>query len=127
MLDDGTDEPRELRDVIFNLGDHTTHKDRPFTGQPHTDQGLRGKQEVSGIRFRDVADCIVRAMIYGNKDATDEMRRRADDGTLNYNDVYDLDFSGIDPIAIVQNAMCEIEKMMGIYPNIPEPKEGDEK
>lgn len=40
-------------------------------------------------------------------------------GTWSENDVYKLDWDKIDPIAICQNLTCEIEKMMGIYPNIP--------
>lgn len=33
-----------------------------------------------------------------------------------YNDLYQLE--EFDPVAAIQNAMCRIEKMMGIYPNI---------
>jgi len=34
-------------------------------------------------------------------------------------DVYKIDWNNIDPMAIAQNLTCEIEKMMGIFPNIP--------
>ena len=36
---------------------------RPYDGQPHTDQGLRGKTFVSGLTMRDVADCMVRGFL----------------------------------------------------------------
>jgi hypothetical protein len=31
----------------------------------------------------------------------------------------EINFNDIDPLAIAQNLTCEIEKMMGIYPNVP--------
>ncbi len=33
-------------------------------------------------------------------------------------DVYNINWEDIDPIAICQNLTCEVEKMMGIFPNI---------
>jgi hypothetical protein len=39
-------------------------------------------------------------------------------GTWRPQDVYNIDWSKIDPIAICQNLTVEIEKMMGIFPNI---------
>ncbi|KKL81394.1 hypothetical protein LCGC14_1995240 [marine sediment metagenome] len=116
---------RDLGDIIESMTDHTTDPDRPFTGQPHTDQGERGKTEVKGIRFRDLADCMVKAFVNSagsdveDEGLRDELYRRAEDGTLNYNDLYKLDLSEMDPLALVQNTMCRVEKMMGIYPNVP--------
>lgn len=115
----------DLGEIIRRLGDELTNPERPFTGQPYTYSGERGKTEVKGILFRDLADCIVCAFVDAaafsieDEEKRDEMYRRADDGTLNWNDVYDLDFSDVDPIAIVQNACCRVEKAMGIFPNIP--------
>src|SRR3954463_8298631 len=43
--------------------DYRNDRDRPYNGQPWTDQGERGKTEVKGITMRDVADCLVRAML----------------------------------------------------------------
>lgn len=114
----------ELSDIVTALGDHTTDPDRPFTGQPHTDNGERGKTEVRGIRFRDLADCVIKALIDSashtieDKLLRDELVRRADDGTLNYNDVYKLRCGDVDPIALSQNITCRVEKAMGIFPNI---------
>lgn len=115
----------DLGDLLMGLSDHTTDPDRPFTGQPHTDNGGRGKTEVTGIRFRDLADCVVKAWIDAashtieDEVLRDELIRRADDGTLNYNDVYKLECGGIDPLALMQNVCCRVEKAMGIYPNVP--------
>lgn len=112
----------DLRDIIANLTDHTTHKDRPFTGQPHTHDGERGKTEVKGIRFRDLADCSARAYVRAcmmPEELSNELNRRADDGTLNYNDLYRIDDPGMDPVALIQNIICEVEKQMSIYPNVP--------
>ncbi len=107
-----------LGEIVMGSSDHTTDPDRPFTGQPHTENGIRGKTEVKGLRFRDVADCVVKAWI-DSAGATDELRRRADDGTLNYNDVYEIECGDVDPLALMQNVMVRIEKAMGIFPNIP--------
>lgn len=120
----------DLSDLIMGLSDHTTDADRPFTGQPHTDNGERGKTEVQGIRFRDLADCVVKAWIDAaghtieDEALRDELRERADDGTLNYNDLYQLECGDIDPLALVQSVSVRVEKMMGIYPNVP-PLQGD--
>lgn len=117
----------DLGDIISGTLDHTTDPDRPFTGQPHTVTGNRGKTEVRGIRFRDLADCVVKAWIDAavhtieDEALQDELRTRADDGTLNYNDLYRLgDLNEVDPIALMQNVSCRVEKAMGIFPNFRE-------
>lgn len=113
----------DLGNIIEELGNHLTHKDRPFTGQPHTDNGERGKTEVKGIRFRDLADCVVRAIASCALDpdapASQKKYQQLENGTYNWNDLFDLDLERCDPVAIVQNVSCEVEKMMDIYPNIP--------
>lgn len=117
----------DLGDILSRMTDILTHPDRPFTGQPHTDQGERGKTEVKGIRFRDLADCVVRALVDCNvsrlidEDAKLgwELHGRAEDGTLNYNDVFKLPIEGMDPLALVQTVCCQVEKAMGIFPNLP--------
>ena len=115
---------RDLGDIISDLSDHTTDKARPFTGQSHTDQGERGKTEVRGIRFRDLADCAVRAFVDSCPEAGDEMRNRRDDGTLNYNDLFTLDIEEMDPVAFIQNLTCQVEKTMAIFPNLPKGQGG---
>lgn len=39
-------------------------------------------------------------------------------GTWRTQDVYKIDFNGVDPLAVCQNLTNEIEKMMGIFPNV---------
>ncbi len=73
---------------------------------------------VNGLRFRDLADCVVKAFVDSTPGVSDEMYQRADDGTLNYNDLYELDLTEMDPIALIQNICCRVEKTMKIYPNI---------
>lgn len=86
-------------------------RNRPYDGQSHTDLGERGTTLVEGLTMRDVADCIVLGLL-------DACGGVPEDPT--WNSVYVQPGMGdIDPIAAVQNAMCHVEKMMGIYPNVP--------
>lgn len=48
----------------------------------------------------------------------DYVSTKSELGTWRTQDVYKIDFSKVDPLAIAQNLTCEIEKMMGIFPNI---------
>lgn len=127
----------DLSQVIVSLeGSKTMNPDRAYDGQPHTHTGERGKAEVKGLTMRDIRDCFIRAFIISHPYYVyDEVKRvctlkrqepnatlidEANKGTealLDGNDVYDL-VGDIDPIAVSQNLTCEIEKMMGIYPNI---------
>ena len=72
--------------------------------QPHTFTGDRGKYQ----------DMISLRMIY---DAVQEGIRLSC-GADSFDQV---DLEGVDPIAISQNTCCEIERQLGIYPNIPKP------
>jgi len=45
----------------LGFNDINMRRDRPYTGQPHTDTGTRGKTEIKGITFRDIRDCFIRA------------------------------------------------------------------
>ena len=88
-------------------------RDRPYDGQPHTDQGERGKQEVKGLTLRDIADCIVLGFLdAGGIERECPIR----------DDVYTIE-RDLDYVAVIQNAICHVEKMMGIYPNVPKLKE----
>lgn len=114
----------DLGEIISSLTDHSTDPARPFTGQPHTSQGERGKTEVKGIRFRDLQDCAVKAFVDAavldqEKGWAEELGQRAEDGTLNYNDLFEMDLSQMDPVAFIQNLSCRVEKAMGIHPNVP--------
>lgn len=137
---------------IQSTSDYSNLKDREYNGQPWTDDGERGKQEVFGITMRDIRDCLVKAMMasdvseeYMNnfslcwdfsevKSDTDEPKptqylldhqdepayiaTKAKTRNWRIQDIYKLNWDNIDPMAITQNLTCEIEKLMGIFPNI---------
>jgi len=93
---------------------YSLDRNRPYDGQSHTDCGERGKALVEGLTMRDVADCIVQAFL-----TCADMEREYPIR----DDLYSIpDLNEIDPGAIIKNTICNIEKMMNIYPNIPKPK-----
>lgn len=110
-------------------GEINMQRDRPYTGQPWTDAGQRGATEVKGVTFRDIRDCHTRAYILSHayyKDGTlerlepnatiiDEAQKGVN-AAISGNDLYTL-LGDVDPIAVSQNLGCEIEKIMGIFPN----------
>ncbi len=88
-------------------------RNRPYSGQPHTDEGERGKTLIEGLTMRDVADCIVIGFLEASGSYPEDPT---------YGDMYKIeDKDTPSPRAIIQNTVCNIEKMMGIFPNIPEP------
>lgn len=92
-----------------SLAEHLD-RNRPYSGQPHTDHGIRGAQLVSGLTMRDIADCFIRAC-YDSSGLPPEQWPGS---------VYDLPWEDMDIIAVQQNLSCWIEKYMGIYPNLQE-------
>lgn len=48
----------------------------------------------------------------------DFISTKVDTNTWRTQDVFKVNFNSIDPLAVAQNLTCEIEKMMGIFPNI---------
>jgi hypothetical protein len=109
-------------DLGFN--EHNMRRDRPYNGQPHTDTGQRGATEVRGVSFRDLRDCYIRAwcLAMGASDDANmpyyNEAQKGEDAVLCENDVYGLKGT-YDRMAVFQNFSCEIEKLMGIYPNVP--------
>lgn len=101
----------------------TSPRDRPYNGQPHTDAGERGKTFVKGLTMRDIVDCYHRALALSSGDDNPKQYEIANSGSLDF-DIYSLDLSNVDHGAVGQNLTCEIERMMGIFPNVPELKEG---
>jgi hypothetical protein len=83
----------------------TMFPDRPYNGQPHTDTGERGRTEVTGLTFRDLRDCYIRAQFLSSGLPPGEWP----------NSVHEL--PDRDPLAVFQNMACEIERKMGIFPN----------
>lgn len=124
--------------VGHDLGwhDHNMRRDRPYNGQPHTDTGIRGATEVKGVTFRDLRDCYIRAWCLSmGAEHQDNMpyyneASKGENAALCENDVYALK-GGADRMAVFQNFACEVEKLMGIYPNVPKlvcdpPSRGEE-
>lgn len=98
-------------------------RDRPYKGQSWTDSGLRGMTKVEGLTMRDIRDCFVRGACLAAGESNPAHYAEAEKGEsakLNKDTLYELDWSKIDPGAVAQNMACEIERMMGIFPNIKE-------
>ena len=110
-----------IEDDLGN-NDMNMRRDRPYCGQSHTDTGLRGKTEIKGVTFRDLRDCFIRAACLCSAEQFPELYAEAakgDAAALCENDLFKLDLNKIDPMAWEQNLACEIERLMGIFPNIP--------
>ncbi len=97
---------------------NSNNRERPHLGQSHTSYGERGKTEVKGITFRDLADAFVKACLHSSPQS--EFYTKVGVGTWDSGDLFKMDWNQIDPMAIQQNLACEIERMMGIFPNVPE-------
>lgn len=104
------DLPQFLKNIEGGSYDDIFRRSRPYKGQPHTFDGERGKTEVKKLTFRDLKDCLIRAFYDSSGLPPHEYPK----------DVYQLPLEAMDPIAICQNLCVEVEKVMGIYPNIPE-------
>lgn len=91
------------------------NRNRPYDGQPHADEGERGKTLVEGLTMRDVCDCMAAGLLEAS--GIPELQDAVDRGVWTYNDLYKLE--DFDPVAAIQCMSCQLEKMMGIYPNVP--------
>lgn len=112
----------------LGFNEHNMRRDRPYNGRPHTYTGERGKTEIKGITFRDLRDCFIRAILLSTGAETisgKDMRPlyeeacKGEDAVLCENDLYGWDLNQLDPIAVAQNLSCEVERIMGIFPNVP--------
>lgn len=100
----------------------STDPNRLFDGQYHTDDGERGKTEIKGVRFRDLCDCITKAFVHAAAHTVEnegELREKVETNTICRQDLYQLDLSRMDPGTLIKNISCEVERFMGIFPNIP--------
>lgn len=103
-------------------GEVGMRRDRAYSGQPHTDEGERGKAEVHGITFRDLRDCFIRAVLLSAGHVAPAKYEEATKGELallSANDMFGFNLDDLNPIAIGHNLACEVERAMGIYPNVP--------
>lgn len=91
-------------------------RERPYDGQPWTENGIRGKTIVKGLSMRDIRDCLVMAFLQSCNQP--ELSKKVHDGTWRWNDVYLITDEGMDFGAVGQNLTCNIEKMMDIFPNL---------
>lgn len=109
--EDGTEESLEV--VLERLAPSSlaAHLDRgrPYDGQPHTVYGERGQTEIKGLTFRDLQDCFIRACFEASG-----LDIKSWPGT-----VYQLPWETMDIVAVSQSLSTNIEKFMGIYPNVP--------
>lgn len=111
--------------------DYRNDRERPYNGQPWTTEGVRGKKEVKGVSMRDIKDCLIQAfLVSSGSELANKVFEISDDpdigkgtkyaakGNWRIKDVYEIDLSKIDPIAVADNLACFIEHYMGIFPNI---------
>jgi hypothetical protein len=114
-------------DEALGFNDDRMNRDRPYSGQPWTDSGERGKTEIKGVTFRDLRDCFIRAIClstganangaFGNQ--LYQQAVKGEEALICENDLYKLDLNKIDIMAVCQNLSCEMERLMGIFPNLP--------
>lgn len=113
---------RLLQDAFDECDGSTAYsndRNRPYDGQPHTDNGVRGSTKIKGLTFRDITDCFVKGFLLSNGVDQPELYERVENGSWLHSDIYKIDGTNISPGAMCKNMCCEIEKMMGIFPNIP--------
>ena len=105
-------------DLHFNALD--MRHNRPYSGQPQTATGERGKTDVRGVTFRDLRDCWIRAFLLCSSHNQEkyEESKQGEFAHLCENDLYGWDLNELDPMAVFQTFACEVEKLMGIYPNL---------
>ena len=119
---EGTPPPNlaAIIDEVTGAHEGSLFRARPYDGQPHTDGGERGKTEVKGITFRDLRDCFIRAVAQSSGPGPlYQESQKGERANVCENDLYAIDFNQIDIIAVQQNLSCEVEKLMGIFPNVP--------
>ena len=63
-------------------------------GQPWTIQGLRGETEIVGVTYRQLYDIVRKKLDHFHPDRSD-------------------------PDAFCQDVCCQVERVQGIYPNVP--------
>lgn len=135
LLIEWTDDKEEMGERINNAfkdvqgsSAYSWDRNRPYNGQSHTFNGVRGATILEGITMRDIVDCFVGGAL--DCCGVDQPELFALRDKPIHDLIYKIDFSSIDPIALAQNMLCRIEKMMDIYPNvaglIAESEEGGE-
>ena len=83
-------------------------RNRPYNGQPWTDDGKRGEQLISGVTLRDIRDCLILAL-YDSRPPNCNPPPKT---------IEELPLDDMSLEAISQNMCCWIERYMGIFPEI---------
>lgn len=109
---DKADNPLDAIKAIFG---ENLDPNRPFLGQQHTYTGERGKQVLHTVRMRDVHDLVLKHIAHACGDDRDP-------DEIILDDLYKYDLNQIDPLGLVIELCSDIERMMGIYPNVPDLK-----
>ena len=105
------DKAKNPIDVIKAVFSENLDPNRPFTGQPNSLAGERGNQLLYNIRMRDIQDLILKHIAHMCADDRN-------DNEITIDDIYKYDLNDIDPLGLVVEVCCDIERMMGIYPNL---------
>lgn len=100
---------------------------RPYNGQPWTSNGIRGAHLVEGLTHRDIEDCVALALLTvgGCPELYEKVTEFEKDvnqpANWSWKDLYDerLDYNKMDPVALLQNVGCFVERYQGIFPNVP--------
>lgn len=98
---------RDNHFIFEDRGDLATlfHTERPYLGQPQTVHGKRGKRKLRGLSMRDVGDAIARAWAQSARSNANGFQ--------------------VDLEALIQNTTMNLEKLMGIFPNVDKIQECD--
>lgn len=125
---------QSLLEVLDSLHENSCDRNRPYIGLDHSFFGERGSTLVEGLTIRDIFDCIILGvlsckqidnnlptiMVDKNGNKTSDYSKVEDsyiDPTkVKYKHIY-LD-GNVDHISAAQNAVCFIERRMGIFPNV---------
>ncbi len=105
--------------TIGSSSDYRNDRERPYNGQSWTDEGERGKTLIFGLTMRDMQDCFVMGCLACCGVDQPELYQKLKDKTWRVSDLRKIDDSKLDLLAVAQNMLCEVERMMGIFPNLP--------
>lgn len=104
-------------DATMGSSAERNDRTRPYDGQPQTVDGKRGSELVAGLTMRDVRDCFVKGVLRSTGET--EHNSLVTKDVWKATDVYTVDATQLDMLAVSQNMLVEMERMMGIYPNVP--------
>lgn len=125
--------PDDESKPVFKYGSH--RRDRPFN--VNIDNGESGTRNYvylgQGITIRDLSDALVRALAASQTNVSkyypeehDDIRERlrneaelGEDAVIPRRELMYIKTEDLCLTAVINRFECEIEKLLGIYPNIP--------